>query len=608
MNDVSETPANAEVPTVGTVGISGAMAAPTVDRDATGFPYRPRSRTVPRPRHVPSVGAALARLRLDFGGVLVASFFFCLSLTPSLLPRAWTFQAVVSGITATFGYLIGAAIWAAARRVNAHVWPRWAPSRTAVLRAWSVMLTTALAASIWFVVASVRWQNEIRALMDVDEPGAHYFPATIGVAAVIAGAFLALGRAVRLVARRLRLLLARWVPWPVAAGLSGLTIVGVTAWALTGLLVPTLLGWANTWFAAVNNETEDGHREPTSAFVSGGPGSLVTWDSLGRKGREFVATGPSRADIEDFTGRAAKDPVRAYVGMGEADTPAALADAAVAELDRAGGFDREVLVVVTTTGTGWVDAAAADALEYLYGGDSAIVAVQYSYLPSWISLLVDGEQVRNAGRALFDAVRERWSAEPATSRPELVVYGESLGAIGSGAAFADVEAVRSKVDAALWVGAPAAHDIRARLEAQRDPGSLSRLPRVSNDGVRFWGGWSEPMAAAHDWQRPRILFLQHASDPVTLWSPGLAVSKPDWMIEPPGPDVSTAFDWYPFVTFWQIAADMSVSADVPAGHGHNYGGELVDAWLAVLEPPDWDPGDTPALRNLVRSFPAGGPG
>lgn len=548
-------------------------------------------------------------MRLDFGGVLVASFFFCLSLTPSLLPRVWTFQAVVSGITITIGYLIGAAAWAVVRRVNAHLWPRWVPSRTAVVRAWTVMLTTALAAAIWFVVSSVRWQTEIRLLMDVDEPGAQYFPATIGLASVIAGGLLALGRGVRAVAGRLRRLLARWVPWPVAAGLSAVTIVGVTAWALTGLLVPTLLGWANTWFAAVNNETEAGNREPTSAFVSGGPGSLVTWDSLGRKGREFVATGPSRADIEDFTGRPAMDPVRAYIGMGEADTPAGLAAAAVAELDRAGGFDREVLVVVTTTGTGWVDAAAADALEYLYGGDTAVVAVQYSYLPSWISLLVDGEQVRDAGRALFDAVHERWSAEPEDSRPELVVYGESLGAIGSGAAFDDLADVRSKVDAALWVGAPGTHEIRTALEAQRDPGSLARLPRVGDrPGVRFWGGWSEPMASTAGWERPRVLFLQHASDPVTLWSPGLAVSKPDWMSEPRGPDISTTVDWYPFVTFWQVTADMSVSADVSAGHGHNYGGELVDAWLAVLEPPQWDPADTAALRDRVRSFPHGGPG
>ena len=45
--------------------------------------------------------------------------------------------------------------------------------------------------------------------------------------------------------------------------------------------------------------------------------------------------------------------------------------------------------MVTTTGSGWVDPASVDTFEYLSGGDSAIVAIQYSYLPSWMSYLVD---------------------------------------------------------------------------------------------------------------------------------------------------------------------------------------------------------------------------
>ena len=75
-----------------------------------------------------------------------------------------------------------------------------------------------------------------------------------------------------------------------------------------------------------------------------------------------------------------------------------------AELDRTGAFDREALVVVTTTGTGWVNSMAAGAIEYMYGGDSAIVATQYSYLPSALSFLADRGKAATAGRELFDAV------------------------------------------------------------------------------------------------------------------------------------------------------------------------------------------------------------
>jgi uncharacterized membrane protein len=317
-----------------------------------------------------------------------------------------------------------------------------------------------------------------------------------------------------------------------------------------------------------------------------------------------VSSGPNVADLELFSGRPALDPVRAYIGLHSAETPEELADLAVAELERAGGFERSVLVVVTTTGTGWVDAAAADALEYLYNGDSAIVTMQYSYLPSAISFVADQEQVKVAGKTLFDAVYEEWSAMPERSRPDLIVYGESLGGLGSAAAFDDVDDLVTRVDGALWVGTPTTQELRRELTANREPGSPARLPLYEGgDQVRFWGGWQEPLDLDGDWPEPRVLYLQHASDPVAFWDPDLIYSEPEWLREPAGPDVLPVFDWYPFVTFWQITADMAVSAKVPAGHAHNYGGELVDAWNAVAEPPiRWPDEKLAELRDMVYSF------
>jgi uncharacterized membrane protein len=54
------------------------------------------------------------------------------------------------------------------------------------------------------------------------------------------------------------------------------------------------------------------------------------------------------------------------------------AELAVAELERAGGFERGNLLVATTTGSGRLDPGAGDSFEYLTGGDSATVAMQYS--------------------------------------------------------------------------------------------------------------------------------------------------------------------------------------------------------------------------------------
>ncbi|HEY9412495.1 MAG TPA: alpha/beta-hydrolase family protein [Jiangellaceae bacterium] len=560
-------------------------------------------RGLPKLGKVPVLSTFVRWLRLDFGGVIGAAFFFCLSLTPSLLPRPWLYQAVVSGLTAAIGYALGAMAGSVIRFLTHRIRRGWTPARRTVLVAWWLCAVVGGGTAAWYLTAAARWQTQLRALMSVESPGPNHYLLILLLAGALFLGLIGVGRAVRGASRWLRRLLARWVPLPVALVVSVLCVAYVALWSWNGVLYPTLLGVANNAFAAVNQETEAGNNAPASATHSGGPGSLVSWESLGRKGREFVSSGPTVDDLEAFRGEPALDPVRAYIGMDSAETPAGLASLAVRELERADGFDREVLVVVTTTGTGWVDAAAADALEYLYNGDSAIVTVQYSYLPSWISFVADQEQVQIAGRALFDAVYDEWSQLPEATRPRLLVYGESLGGLGSGAAFDDLDDLTSKVDGALWVGTPTRQALRTHFTAEREPGSPARLP-VYDDGrtVRFWGGWQEPLDLDDGWKTPRVLYLQHASDPVAFWAPELIWSQPDWLMEEHGPDVLPNFDWYPFVTFWQIAADMAVSAKVPAGHAHNYGGELVDAWLAIAPPDDWPAERTQDLRDMVHSF------
>jgi uncharacterized membrane protein len=105
---------------------------------------------------------------------------------------------------------------------------------------------------------------------------------------------------------------------------------------------------------------------------------LVSWDSLGRQGRTITGTGPTAKEIAAFTGSPATEPIRAYAGTASAADVEARAELAVADLERAGGFDRGNLLVATTTGSGWLDSGAVDSFEYLTGGDSAIVAMQYS--------------------------------------------------------------------------------------------------------------------------------------------------------------------------------------------------------------------------------------
>ena len=57
----------------------------------------------------------------------------------------------------------------------------------------------------------------------------------------------------------------------------------------------------------------------------------------------------------------------------------------------------------------------------------------------------------------------------------------------------------------------------------------------------------------------------------------------------------------PFVTFWQVTADLVFSTGVPDGHGHRYSTEYVDGWNAVLRPPGLTTEDLATLRSIITS-------
>ena len=153
-------------------------------------------------------------------------------------------------------------------------------------------------------------------------------------------------------------------------------IVNVPALLVSGVLLDGLVSLADDAFSLRNSGTDDGVVKPTVTERSGGPGSLVSWESLGQQGRTFTGTGPTTGQIAAFAGGAPVVPVRAYAGLDSAGTAEQRARLAVDDLARAGGFERGTLIVLTTTGSGWVDPGAVDSVEYLTGGNIATVAMQ----------------------------------------------------------------------------------------------------------------------------------------------------------------------------------------------------------------------------------------
>ena len=532
-----------------------------------------------------------------FTGTAVGLVFLWFSMTPSLLPRGPLFQGLVSGLSGASGYGIGVfAVWLVRYMRSKDSSP------PAPRRAWLILIVAGavgmVAMVIWFHV----WQDRVRDLMGVAHLKWFDYPLADALSLIVLFAVVEIGQLIHRLIRFLDQRLDRVVPPRVSAVIVVFLLVALTIALLNGVVVKFAMRTMNNTFEAVNNEMDPTTAAPRTPLRSGGPQSLVSWQSLGHQGRIFVQGGPTVAALTAFNGAPATEPIRAYAGLESADGITATAELAARELQRAGGLRRAVIAVGTTTGTGWINEAEADALEYMYNGNTAIVSMQYSFLPSWLSFLVDKQNARRAGQALFEAVDRLVRELPEAQRPKLVVFGESLGSFGGEAPFMSLNNVLARTDGALFSGPTFQNTIWTDLTATRDRGSPEWLP-IYEDGhhARFVarpGDLSRPDAA---WGRPRVVYLQHASDPIAWWNPDLLFRQPDWLREKRGYDVLPETEWIPVVTFLQVSADMAVATDVPQGHGHVYVADVANGWAAVLQPPGWTPAKTDKLRPLLHA-------
>jgi uncharacterized membrane protein len=580
------------------------MSAP-VDH-ATGETTTPAAQ--PPDRH-PLVVWAWSLLRLRFTGVAVGALFFCLSLTPSLLPRSWLFQGLIGGINAAIGYGLGVVAGKTVYRLALRNVRWWPPSRRTQFWLKAAVVVLSPAACVLMLIPAAAWQRQVSALMGIQGPATPGYLRTLMLSVVVAALLVSTSRviidAIRLLARAL---IRRWHLNDEVAMFLGTTIVVALLIALfNGVLVRGFFAGANAIFQPRNDSTTAGLSAPLQPEKSGSPTSLAPWDSLGLQGRNFVAGGPHAAQLTRLTGRPAKEPIRIYAGLETADSDEARIQVLTDELERTHAVDRKLLIIVPTTGTGWIDPAAASSVEMMYNGDTAIVGVQYSFLPSWISFLADQQKSKGSGRLLVDSIHEHWQQWPAEHRPQLVLYGESLGSMAGQAAFGYLpDVAKMGFSAVLWVGPPQASPLWHAVVARRDPGTPEVDPRYDNGRtVRFSEANRPPDiagVAGRPWDGTRVLFLQHPSDPVVWWSPHLLFSRPDWLVERPGPDRTAAMDWYPVVTFWQVSADLTEAEGMPGGHGHNYGDMVLDGWAAVLPPDGWTPADTERTRTALSEF------
>ena len=522
-------------------------------------------------------------------GVVGALVMYGVSVSPSLLARSWQWHAVASGVLSAVGYIVGLTI----QRFYALVVPRLGVEITApqsVSIAFRAVLL--LGFFLWFLrwlLQSYRERKRANHLVGMrGETLGEYLLGTF-CAFILMLALLGIAWGLQWIGRAIVSVLSRWMHMVLALALSLLILV-VIVYALTSQVLLKLgINFFTRHARKMNNRTAKGIVQPQAPERSGSPQSRSSWRAVGGQGRVFLGRGPSRTDIEAVTGCSAMEPIRVYAGMPEeGQSLQSAADLVVEELHRTGAFDRAVILIATSTGSGWVDEWQIQPLEYLTRGNCATASMQYSFVPSSINFLTDLDVSEEAAVILFETIRRAVDEIPEDRRPALFVCGESLGAYASQHVFSGIVDVLSRTDGALWVGTPAFTPMHAELTAIRHRGSPEVAPVVANGRhVRFVNVPENLWADVYgrelgDWNYPRVVYAQHPSDPVVWWNSELVWHKPDWISEKVDGDVSPHMQYTRGATYIQVLVDMPVAGTAPGGHGHTYHEELIPLWEAIL--------------------------
>ena len=515
---------------------------------------------------------------------------YAAAYSPSLLPRPWYWQGLVAGLGGMFGYQTGLLTsWLAgaiAERLGFKA--RLRPG----LRQGGILAGAGLAAAgmIAIPLRSASWHRNTARYVRHRGPSPWWTVGSAGAAAAIWALLMGQWKLTLWAIDRLSSHLHhRYALNLLGRLISTLVVLGTIIVVFDQVIVRGVTGVAATASARVDLRIPPNVRQPASPLHSGSAASLEAWDRLGLQGKRFTCAGPTRERLTEVLGEPAQQPIRAYASLNGRSIPEVV-EAVLAELDRTGAWQRSALLVVTTTGRGNVNEWSTSSFEYLLRGDCATAAMQYSGLPSAVTMISSKQVPVQASRQLFEAIEARVAELPPDARPALYVAGESLGAFGSNGIFAGPEDLFARAAGGVWTGCPTFAPLHAAFTRHRSPGSTMTRPVVDRGRhVRFAmtagdlvnDSSGSPYPA---WQSPRFVYLQNDTDPVVWWGTRLLWQRPEWLAEMRNTGTPmAAMRWWPFITFWQIAADMPVCRDVGPGFGHKYHAEqCVPAWAGVL--------------------------
>jgi len=558
------------------------------------------------PPFSPPLRRRVVRAPLSAVGMALAAPGYVIAMTPSLLPRPIGLLIVLASVGAALGYAVGASIGWAWRKLPI------TSSRQLHGSLRLILIVIAWIPALIFTPIAINWQLEQQVELDM--------PGTLASTLIVLLASLAFGLVLIAIARSIRLgtnslaRLATAIPplwrWTTGRGpqrqYRRVMIVRVTATLIVILMFNSAIGLGFNRllasFQAINADTS-GQSQDELGANSGSTDSLTPWESLGREGRFFVSNTMQPNEISAITKTPARTPIRLYVGVDQAPSPQERSDLAVKELDRTHAWDREYLAIIALTGTGWVEPDAINSLETVTSGDIASIGVQYSAVPSWIGFLVDQETTQIQNADTIHTIIEAWRTHPVDHRPKLVLFGESLGAFGSQAAWkssstpADVLADLSSV---IWIGPPAGSVLWKAWQADRTAGPAWQPVIGDGSAARVFIS-SEELLTASAPAGKSIAIAAHPNDPVVYWSWDLLFNRPDWIDPPLGPGVDPNIRYSWIITCLQVGMDL-VSGGEPPEVGHNYIGASGPAIALTLNPPGWTTAKTIAMQEALARY------
>jgi uncharacterized membrane protein len=361
-------------------------------------------------------------------------------------------------------------------------------------------------------------------------------------------------------------------------GAAALT-AGIAWRALSGVVVR---------LQSAGEDTEEPHSQaPDRPEVTGSPDSHIDWALQSREGRRWLSMTPHPDHIATIMAEPAKQPIRIYASLEAAATAQERAELLLREVDRTRALERSVFALFSPTGSGYVNYVADETLEYLTRGDCASAAIEYSVLPSALSL-ARVDLGTHQTRIVINGIVQRLLAMPADKRPRFVLFGESLGSQVSEEMFLGTGMSGPSgagLDAAVWIGTPQATRWRDEIWGTRtvaEPPGLGPGAALVTRCLTDWTSLSE-----EERTQVRYLLLQNGDDPVPKFGPPVLWARPDWMgpddERPPGAPRGTR--WLPVVTFMATLSDMANALTPTPGvfveGGHDYRLEVPEAVRAV---------------------------